>query len=67
MNDQLALGLQVHQRGLLAQAVRRYRSVLRARPDHADALHLPGVALHQAGAGAALRPAGGRLGDLFFS
>jgi hypothetical protein len=28
---------------------------------------LPGVALHQAGAGAALRPAGGRLGDLFFS
>jgi tetratricopeptide (TPR) repeat protein len=47
MNDQLVLGLQEHQRGLLAQAVRRYRSVLRAHPDHADALHLLGVALHQ--------------------
>jgi Flp pilus assembly protein TadD len=42
MSDQLALGLQEHQRGLLAQAVRRYRSVLRAQPDHADALHLHG-------------------------
>jgi tetratricopeptide (TPR) repeat protein len=49
MNDQLALGLQEHQRGLLAQAVRRYRSVLGAQPDHADALHLLGVALHQQG------------------
>jgi tetratricopeptide (TPR) repeat protein len=49
MNDQLALGLQEHQRGLLAQAVRRYRSVLYAQPDHADALHLLGVALHQQG------------------
>jgi tetratricopeptide (TPR) repeat protein len=49
MNDQLALGLQEHQRGLLAQAVGRYRGVLRAQPDHADALHLLGVALHQQG------------------
>jgi Flp pilus assembly protein TadD len=49
MNDQLALGLQEHQRGLLAQAVGRYRSFLRAQPDHADALHLLGVALHQQG------------------
>ena len=49
MNDQLALGLQEHQRGLLAHAVRRYRSVLHAQPEHADALHLLGVALHQQG------------------
>jgi tetratricopeptide (TPR) repeat protein len=49
MNDELALGLQEHQRGLLTQAVRRYRSVLHAQPDHADALHLLGVALHQQG------------------
>lgn len=49
MNDDLAVGLQEHQRGLLAQAVRRYHSVLRAQPDHADALHLLGVALHQQG------------------
>ena len=49
MNDQLTLGLQEHQRGLLSQAVRRYRGVLRAQPDHADALHLLGVALHQQG------------------
>jgi tetratricopeptide (TPR) repeat protein len=49
MNDQLALGLQEHQRGLLPQAVRRYRNVLCAQPDHADALHLLGVALHQQG------------------
>jgi tetratricopeptide (TPR) repeat protein len=49
MIDQLALGLQEHQRGLLAQAVRRYRGVLGAQPDHADALHLLGVALHQQG------------------
>jgi tetratricopeptide (TPR) repeat protein len=49
MNDQLVFGLQEHQRGLLTQAVRRYSSVLRAQPDHADALHLLGVALHQQG------------------
>jgi tetratricopeptide (TPR) repeat protein len=49
MNDQLALGLQEHQRGLLAQAVRRYCSVLHSQPEHADALHLLGVALLQQG------------------
>jgi len=49
MNDDLALGLLEHQRGLLDQAARRYRNVLRAQPDNADALHLLGVALHQQG------------------
>jgi Flp pilus assembly protein TadD len=49
MNEELAVGLQEHQRGLLHQAVRRYRNVLHAQPDHADALHLLGVALHQQG------------------
>ena len=38
MNDDLVLGLQQHQRGLLAEAARRYRTVLRAQPDHPDAL-----------------------------
>ena len=45
MNDDLALGLQEHQRGLLDQAALRYRNVLRDQPDHPEALHLLGVAL----------------------
>lgn len=49
MNDDLALGFHEHQRGLLAEAARRYRNVLRAQPDHADALHLFGVVAHQQG------------------
>jgi hypothetical protein len=46
MSDDLALGLQEHRRGRLDQAARLYRNVLRARPDHADALHLLGVVAH---------------------
>ena len=38
MNDQLALGLQEHQSGLLSQAVRRYRSVLHAQLEPVNAL-----------------------------
>jgi tetratricopeptide (TPR) repeat protein len=49
MNDDLALGLQEHQRGRLGQAARLYRNVLRAQPDHPDALHLLGVVAHQQG------------------
>jgi tetratricopeptide (TPR) repeat protein len=49
MNDELSLGLQEHQRGLVAEAARRYRNVLRAQPDHPDALHLLGVVAHQQG------------------
>src|SRR6516165_2292775 len=49
MNDDLAIGLQEHQRGLLDQAALRYRNVLRDQPDHPEALHLLGVALHQQG------------------
>jgi tetratricopeptide (TPR) repeat protein len=49
MNDDLALGLQEHQRGRLAEAARRYSNVLRAEPDHADAQHLLGVVAHQLG------------------
>jgi tetratricopeptide (TPR) repeat protein len=49
MNDDLTLGLQEHQRGLLDQAARRYRNVLAAQPDHPDALHLLGVVALQQG------------------
>jgi hypothetical protein len=35
MNDDLALGLQEHQRGRLAEAARRDRNVLRTQSDHA--------------------------------
>ena len=38
-----------HQAGRLAEAVRGYRRALRAAPDHADALHLLGIALLQSG------------------
>jgi tetratricopeptide (TPR) repeat protein len=49
MNDDLALGLQEHQRGRLAEAARQYRNVLSTQPDNADALHLLGVVAHQQG------------------
>jgi tetratricopeptide (TPR) repeat protein len=49
MNNDLAVGLQEHQRGRLGQAARLYRHVLRAQPDHPDALHLLGVVAHQQG------------------
>ena len=49
MNDDLARGLQEHQRGFLDQAARLYRNVLSTQPDHPDALHLFGVVAHQQG------------------
>ena len=36
-----------HQAGCLKSAVHLYRQIIRACPQHADALHLLGVAAHQ--------------------
>ena len=41
-----------HQRGMLAEAETHYAAVLRAKPDHFDALHLLGVLRQQQGNGA---------------
>jgi predicted O-linked N-acetylglucosamine transferase (SPINDLY family) len=45
----LAVGLQHHQAGRLAEAEACYQRVLSAQPGHADALHLLGIIAHQAG------------------
>ncbi|MHB1422114.1 MAG: tetratricopeptide repeat-containing sulfotransferase family protein [Gemmataceae bacterium] len=45
----LAEAIAYHQRGELAQAEQRYRAILAAQPDHADALHLLGVLALQCG------------------
>jgi Flp pilus assembly protein TadD len=45
----LALGLQHHQAGRLAEAEACYREILELEPQHADALHLLGVIAQQAG------------------
>jgi tetratricopeptide (TPR) repeat protein len=49
MPDDLALGLELHERGLLDQAAQHYRKVLAAEPENADALHLLGVVALQQG------------------
>ena len=41
-----------HRRGMLAEAEKHYAAVLRAKPDHFDALHLLGVLRQQQGNGA---------------
>lgn len=46
----LAIALQHHRAGHLAEADAAYRQILAVQPDHADALHLLGVLLHQQGA-----------------
>lgn len=45
----LATALQHHRVGRLAEAEAAYRQILAVQPDHADALHLLGVLLHQQG------------------
>src|SRR6185436_8688559 len=47
--EALDLALQHHQAGRLQEAEALYRNILRAKPDHADALHLLGVIAHQTG------------------
>jgi tetratricopeptide (TPR) repeat protein len=45
----LALSLDHHQSGRLAEAESGYRAILKELPDHVDALHYLGVLLHQHG------------------
>jgi tetratricopeptide (TPR) repeat protein len=47
--DTLAEAVRLHQRGRLAKAAALYKEVLRRQPDHADALHLLGLVVHQEG------------------
>jgi tetratricopeptide (TPR) repeat protein len=49
MQDELSTALRFHQSGRLQEATLIYRSLLARRPDHADALHLLGVASLQQG------------------
>lgn len=45
----LALALDHHQSGRLAEAEKGYRAILGKQPDHVDALHYLGVLMHQRG------------------
>ena len=49
ISDALHSALQHHQAGRLEDAARLYGQILRVEPDHADALHLSGVAAYQGG------------------
>ncbi|MCG6157843.1 tetratricopeptide repeat protein [Rubinisphaera margarita] len=48
-NDALSRAMATHQQGDLATAMQTYEQILGHEPDHADALHLSGVVLHQQG------------------
>jgi len=47
--DTLRTAMRHHQAGRLRDAEQAYRQILAVQPDHADALHLLGVLLHQEG------------------
>jgi tetratricopeptide (TPR) repeat protein len=47
--ERLAVALDLHQAGHMAEAERRYQAILKESPDHADALHYLGVLLHRRG------------------
>ncbi len=48
-HDALSLAMATHQQGDLATAMQTYEQILGREPDHADALHLSGIVLHQQG------------------
>ena len=52
----LAGALEAHKDGRLDEATAIYRQILATEPDHADTLHLLGVALHQMGRNDEARP-----------
>ena len=47
--ERLAAAVKHHEAGRLGEAERIYRAILRADPNHPDALHLLGVIAHQSG------------------
>ncbi len=49
LQQQILVAVQHHQAGRLKQAEAIYSHVLELKPDHADALHLSGLAAHHAG------------------
>jgi predicted O-linked N-acetylglucosamine transferase (SPINDLY family) len=50
VNDILAIAVAHHQAGRFPQAEMLYREILQLTPNHADALHLLGLAIYQRGA-----------------
>lgn len=49
VEDALRVAMELHQRGLLDEAMTLYASILDVMPQHIDALHYLGVAKHQMG------------------
>jgi len=49
LQQQISEAIKLHLSGRLAEAAAIYEQVLAQKPDHADALHLSGVAAHQTG------------------
>ena len=49
LNAKLEAAIAHHQAGRLQEAERLYKEIIRANPEHADAIHLLGVIAHQAG------------------
>jgi protein O-GlcNAc transferase len=49
ISEAFQMALQRHQAGRFAEAEALYRQILTVQPEHADALHLLGVAAHQTG------------------
>jgi predicted TPR repeat methyltransferase len=49
LDGALTMATELHKHGQLKEAESVYRDILKAAPDHSDALHLLGVTLHQLG------------------
>jgi len=49
LQEKLDFALQQHQRGKLQKARKLYKKILKASPQHADALHMLGLLEHQSG------------------
>lgn len=49
LDDKLQAAIEHHQSGRLQEAEKLYKEIIRADPEHADAIHLLGVIAHQGG------------------